>query len=72
MWYSVTWPQISPRGAACACHRWRTPRFFSIEDDDGYVRIEQSLGNQVLYTPNEARDIAEAILDAVDEAVEDS
>jgi len=43
--------------------------FFSIEDDDGYVRIEQSLGNQVLYTPNEARDIAEAILDAVDEAV---
>ena len=45
--------------------------FFSIEDDDGYVRIEQSLGNQVLYTPNEARDIAEAILDAVDEAVEE-
>lgn len=46
--------------------------FFSIEDDDGYVRIEQSLGNQVLYTPNEARDIAEAILDAVDEAVEEA
>jgi len=44
--------------------------FFSIEDDDGYVRIEQSLGNQVLYTPAEARDIAEEILDAVDEAVE--
>lgn len=45
--------------------------FFSIEDEDDYVRIEQSLGNQVLYTPNEARDIAEAILDAVDDAVED-
>lgn len=42
--------------------------FFSIETDDGYVRIEQHLGNQVLYTPGEARDIAESILDAVDEA----
>lgn len=46
--------------------------FFSIEDDDGYVRIEQSLGNQVLYTPDEARDVAEAILDAVDDAVDDN
>ena len=42
--------------------------FFSIEPDDEYVRIEQSLGNQVLYTPEEARDIAHSILDAVDEA----
>ncbi|GGN89930.1 MULTISPECIES: hypothetical protein [Haloarcula] len=42
--------------------------FFSIEADDDYVRIEQSLGNQVLYTPEEARDIAQSILDAVDEA----
>ncbi|MBO4248227.1 MULTISPECIES: hypothetical protein [Halomicrobium] len=42
--------------------------FFSIETDDGYVRIEQSLGNQVLYTPEEARDIAESILAAADEA----
>jgi len=42
--------------------------FFSIETDDGYVRIEQSLGNQVLYTPEEARDIAEAILEAAEEA----
>jgi len=42
--------------------------FFDIEADEGYVRIEQSLGNQVLYTPSEARDIAEAILAAVDDA----
>ncbi|WP_254271391.1 hypothetical protein [Haloarcula marina] len=46
--------------------------FFSIEADDEYVRIEQSLGNQVLYTPEEARDIADAILDAVDAATEKS
>ncbi|WP_276271904.1 hypothetical protein [Haloarcula litorea] len=44
--------------------------FFSIESDDEYVRIEQSLGNQVLYTPEEARDIADAILDAVEEATD--
>jgi len=42
--------------------------FFSIETDDGYVRIEQSLGNQVLYTPEEARDIAESILEAAEQA----
>ncbi|MBX0294373.1 MULTISPECIES: hypothetical protein [Haloarcula] len=41
--------------------------FFSIDSDDGYVRIEQSLGNQVLYTPEEARDIAESILATVEE-----
>jgi len=45
--------------------------FFSIETDDDYVRIEQSLGNQVLYTPEEARDIANSILDAADEATAD-
>jgi hypothetical protein len=44
--------------------------FFSIETDDGYVRIEQSLGNQVLYTPEEAEDIARDILDAVEDATE--
>lgn len=44
--------------------------FFSIETDDGYVRIEQSLGNQVLYTPEEARDIAASILEAAEEAPE--
>ncbi|MFB6309130.1 MAG: hypothetical protein ABEH35_07355 [Haloarculaceae archaeon] len=42
--------------------------FFSIDVDDGYVRIEQSLGNQTLYTPAEARDIAEEILEAVEAA----
>ena len=41
--------------------------FFAIETDGEYVRIEQSLGNQVCYTPSEARDIAEDILEAVDE-----
>jgi hypothetical protein len=53
--------------------RLRVPPFentalFSIETDDGYVRIEQSLGNQVRYTPEEAEEIARDILDAVDEA----
>ncbi|MDS0258876.1 hypothetical protein NDI56_05660 [Haloarcula sp. S1CR25-12] len=42
--------------------------FFAIEADDDYVRIEQSLGNQVRYTPSEARDIADAILRAADDA----
>jgi len=42
--------------------------FFDIEADEDYVRIEQSLGNKVLYTPSEARDIADAILAAVDDA----
>ncbi|MBX0285183.1 hypothetical protein [Haloarcula salinisoli] len=42
--------------------------FFDIESGEDYVRIEQSLGNQVRYTPAEARDIATAILDAVDDA----
>lgn len=44
--------------------------FFAIDRDDGYVRIEQSLGNQVLYTPEEARDLARAIESAADEAAE--
>jgi len=41
--------------------------YFAIEPDDGYVRIEQSVGNRALYTPAEARDIAESILEAVDD-----
>ena len=41
--------------------------FFAIEADGEYVRIEQSLGNQVCYTPSEARDIAHAILDAAEQ-----
>ncbi|MFB6075319.1 MAG: hypothetical protein ABEJ89_09930 [Haloarculaceae archaeon] len=43
--------------------------FFSIDvDEDGYVRIEQSLGNRVLYTPEEAEDIAAAIRTAAEDA----
>jgi hypothetical protein len=42
--------------------------FFSIEEEEGYVRIEQSVGNQALYTPEEARDVADAILGAADDA----
>lgn len=42
--------------------------FFDIDTRNGYVRIDQSWGDQTLYTPAEARDIAETILDAVDEA----
>lgn len=42
--------------------------FFAIETDDGYVRIDQSVGNQVLYTPSEARDIAESILENAEKA----
>jgi hypothetical protein len=42
--------------------------FFDIDTSDGYVRIEQSMGNQPLYTPEEARDIAEEILEAADRA----
>lgn len=38
---------------------------FAIEDEDGYVRIEQSVGDPIHYTPEEARDIAEDILTAV-------
>lgn len=39
-----------------------------VDTDDGYVRIEQMLGNHPLYTPEEARDLAEDILDAAEEA----
>jgi hypothetical protein len=42
--------------------------FFDIDTRQGYVRIDQSWGDQTLYTPAEARDIAEAILAAADEA----
>jgi hypothetical protein len=41
--------------------------FFDIDTRQGYVRIDQSWGDQTLYTPEEARDIAEAILEAADE-----
>lgn len=42
--------------------------FFDIDTRDGYVRIEQSVGDPTLYTPAEARDIAESIAAAADEA----
>ena len=42
--------------------------FFDIDTRRGYVRIDQSWGDQTLYTPEEARDIARAILDAAEES----
>ena len=45
--------------------------YFSIDTTEGYVDIEQSMGDRTLYTPEEARDIADAILDAVEAAEED-
>jgi hypothetical protein len=41
---------------------------FSISTEDGYVRIEQAVGNQPLYTPSEARDLADDIRRAAEEA----
>lgn len=41
--------------------------FFDIDTQRGYVRIDQSVGDRTLYTPEEARDIAESILDAAEE-----
>jgi hypothetical protein len=42
--------------------------YFDIDTREGYVRVEQSWGDKRLYTPREARDVAEAILAAADEA----
>ncbi|MFB6219293.1 MAG: hypothetical protein ABEH77_09015 [Halobacteriaceae archaeon] len=41
---------------------------FSIDTTDGYVRIEQAVGNRPLYTPAEARDLAADIRTAADRA----
>ena len=41
--------------------------FFDIDTRRGYVRIDQSWGDQTLYTPEEARDIAHSILEAAEE-----
>lgn len=41
---------------------------FTIDTEDGYVRIEQTVGDPVLYTPQEARDIATDILAAVEDS----
>jgi len=57
-----------PNGSGLSVSPLENTAFFDIEADEDYVRIEQSLGNQVLYTPSEARDVAEAILAAVDDA----
>lgn len=43
---------------------------FAIDDEEGYVRIEQSVGDPVHYTPAEARSIAHDIIAAADEAEE--
>lgn len=43
--------------------------YFSIDiTEDGYVRIEQSVGDPPIYTPAEARDIAKDIAAAADRA----
>jgi len=42
--------------------------FFDIDTREGYVRVDQSLGNRTLYTPEEARDIAESIIEAAEDA----
>lgn len=36
--------------------------------EDGYLRIEQSVGDPPMYTPSEARELAEDILAAADRA----
>lgn len=46
--------------------------YFAIETDDGYVRVEQSVGDRTLYTPDEARDVAAAIREAADEAAREA
>lgn len=43
---------------------------FTIDASDGYVQIEQSHGGQVYYTPEEACEIAEDILEAAEKAPE--
>ena len=56
-----------PNGSGLRVSPLENTAFFDIEADEDYVRIEQSLGNQVLYTPSEAREIADAILSAVED-----
>jgi hypothetical protein len=42
--------------------------FFDIDRREGYVKIDQSWGDRTLYTPEEARAVAESILEMADEA----
>jgi hypothetical protein len=50
-----------------AVSRLDNTAFFDIGERDGYVRIDQSQGGRTLYTPEQARDLAVAILEAADE-----
>ena len=46
-------------------HPFTNAAVISVEGtEEGYVRIEQSLGNQLRYTPEEAEAIAREILEA--------
>jgi len=51
-----------------AVSRLDNTAFFDIDERDGYVRIDQSKGGRTLYTPEQARDLAVAILEAADES----
>ena len=46
--------------------------YFDIDVDEGYVHIEQSWGDRTLYTPEEARELAEEIEAAAERAVGDA
>ena len=46
--------------------------YFTIDvTEDGYLRIDQSVGDPPLYTPAEAREIAEDVIAAADRAESD-
>mgnify|MGYP006310065435 CR=1 FL=1 len=42
--------------------------YFEIDIEDGYVRIEQSVGDPPLYTPDEAEELATDLIEAANEA----
>ncbi len=42
--------------------------YFDIHVDEGYVSIDQSWGDRTLYTPAEARELADEIRAVADEA----
>lgn len=45
--------------------------YFEIDIEDGYVRIEQSVGDPPLYTPDEAEELAADITEAAASARDD-
>ncbi|MFC6862918.1 hypothetical protein ACFQGE_05515 [Halomicroarcula sp. GCM10025817] len=52
-------------------HPFTNAAVITAEDtEEGYVRIEQSLGNQLRYTPAEAEAIAQEILETARDADE--